>query len=54
MSPVPDFDMDKVVQRYFDWNKYIKHLVKIFLLIVVILVVVALATNSTGTIQIAR
>ena len=54
MSPVPDFDMDKVAQRYFDWNKYLKHLAKIFLLIVVILMLVAFATNSTGIVQIAR
>ncbi|HEX2997442.1 MAG TPA: hypothetical protein VHP14_21650 [Anaerolineales bacterium] len=54
MSPAPDFDMDKVVKRYFDWNKYIKHHTKVFLLIVVLLMVVAIAVNSTGMIQVAR
>lgn len=54
MSPAPAFDMDKVVQRYFDWNKYIRRLAKVFLLIVVALTVIVIAANSTGMIQVAR
>lgn len=54
MSPAPDFDMDKVVQRYFDWNKYIRHFTKVFLLIVVLLTAIAIVVNSTGMIQVAK